>query len=295
MTHPLGGMGTRDDGGEGWWRRGQGGEVWGGSPGGGQLDGGGRKGGLELRRPRGWTRQRVLTTSQGRPRGGPKPWGKAISRNRPPREDPSAIHTRSRQRQGEDLPCSAASYHCGNVAYRVLHEDVFGTQLQSRLHALQVQGESQRRGGQPGHTFHGTGGQSGTRLYQYGRTCPAPTQIWLELDPQPPRLQRRPQREQAGVSHTRAPPLAALGGTEGGHCAVHAPLGYARLHLEPVAANKTPVRSLILKLSYQDCVASVLLECMLGYCGFHVNAVLVVSEWAELQIQLQLAASTQRL
>ena len=39
---------------------------------------------------------------------------------------------------------------------------------------------------QPSHTFHGTGGQSGTRLCQYGCTCPAATYLWRWQTPSPP-------------------------------------------------------------------------------------------------------------
>ena len=72
-------------------------------------------------------------------------------------------------------------------------------------------------GGPPNRTFHGTGGQSGTRLYLYGRTCPASTHLRLRQIPQSPRLRRQPQRMQADESHTRPPPLAAQGGIGGVH------------------------------------------------------------------------------
>ena len=72
-------------------------------------------------------------------------------------------------------------------------------------------------GGQPGRMFHGTGGQSDTRPYLHGRTCPASTHLWLWQTLQSPRLRLQPKRKQADVSRTRPPPLAAPGGTGGGH------------------------------------------------------------------------------
>ena len=71
--------------------------------------------------------------------------------------------------------------------------------------------------GQLSLTLHGTGKQSGTRAYQYGHTNPASTHLLLRQTPQSSRLQRPQQRTQAGVSRTRAPPLAAQGGTGGLH------------------------------------------------------------------------------
>ena len=89
--------------------------------------------------------------------------------------------------------------------------------LRSRPRTLQAHGGAQTLGGPPGRTFHGTGGQSGTRPYLYGRTCPASTHLWLRQTPQSRRLRRQPKRTQAGESHTRPPPLAAQGGVGGGH------------------------------------------------------------------------------
>ena len=81
----------------------------------------------------------------------------------------------------------------------------------------ELMGKRKRWGGQPGRTFHGTGGQSGTHHYKCGRTCPASTHLWLQQILQSPRLRRQPQRTQAGVSRTRPSPLATPGGTGGGH------------------------------------------------------------------------------
>ena len=85
------------------------------------------------------------------------------------------------------------------------------------MRALAPSYDTQTLGGPPGRTFHGTGGQSGTRPYLYGRTCPASIHLWLRQLPQSPRLRQQPQRTQVGESHTRLPPLAAPGGTGGGH------------------------------------------------------------------------------
>ena len=54
-------------------------------------------------------------------------------------------------------------------------------------------------------------------VWHYYSTCPASTHGWLRQTPQSSRLRRQLQRTQAGVSRTRRPPLAAQGGTGGGH------------------------------------------------------------------------------
>ena len=119
-----------------------------------------------------------------------------------------------RARNGAEARTCRAMPRRGKVVHRILHEDLFGD-CSSRGHELCTLMEKCKRGGaRPAVLFMG---QSGTRLYLYGRTCPASTHLWLRQIPQSPRLRRQPQRTQVGESHTRPPPLAAPGGTGGGH------------------------------------------------------------------------------
>ena len=71
-----------------------------------------------------------------------------------------------------------------------------------------------RWGASPAVSFMGRGDKA---AHARTCTCPASMHLWLRQTLQSPRLQRQPQRTQAGVSRTRPPPLAAPGGTGGGH------------------------------------------------------------------------------
>ena len=113
-------------------------------------------------------------------------------------------------RQGPAVQCHGTASWTGRASHSPRRS--CWRLLQSRPRTLQGHGEAQ-----PGHTVHGTAGQTGTRLHQYGRTRPASTQLWLQPPPQSPMPQRQQQRTQADESHTRPPPLAAPGGTGGDH------------------------------------------------------------------------------
>ena len=63
---------------------------------------------------------------------------------------------------------------------------IFGRLLQLRPRTLQACGEVQAQGAQPGRTFHGTGGQSGTHRYLYGRFLPLQSIFGFGRHPSPP-------------------------------------------------------------------------------------------------------------
>ena len=164
--------------------------------------------------PRGRSRLQVPMLVRGRRRAGAGTSGKNISWNRPPGEDHlGALATAPRR--GPAVRCRSIASWRGRASHSLLRS--FWRLLRSRPRTLQAHGGAQTLGGPPGRTFHGTGGQSGSHPYLYGRTCPASTHVWLRQTPQSPRLRRQPQRTQAGELHTRPPPLAAQGAIGGGH------------------------------------------------------------------------------
>ena len=119
--------------------------------------------------------------SRGRPRGGAEASCKAIGRNRPHREDRSTIQGSSQR--VEDLPCDAAAQRRGGVAQCILREGLLGDCSSRGRKLYKLMDKRKGRGtGRPYayvYTFHGTGGQSGTRPYQHGRKVPLG--LWSRL------------------------------------------------------------------------------------------------------------------